>query len=138
MKTDSLCFLDDDATVVGFMMPANIWDEICLRIQGKVNRVSYDTWFLPTAFVADDDRSVTVRVPNALFRDWIVKHYSSLIAQALDDVRRPEARISFTVAGSRDAETGFHSIDERFDRVDRELGAIRRDVSLLLARLSST
>jgi chromosomal replication initiation ATPase DnaA len=133
-----LCFLDDDATVVGFMMPANVWDEILSRLQGKVNRVSYDTWFLPTAFVADNDRSVTVRVPSALFRDWIVKHYSSLIAQALDDVRRPDARINFTVAESRDAETGFHSIDERFDRVDHELGAVRRDVGLILARLSAT
>src|SRR5688572_6631106 len=62
-------------------MPANIWDEICWRIQEKVNRVSYDTWFLPTAFVAENDRLVTVRVPNPLFRDWIVKHYSILIAQ---------------------------------------------------------
>jgi chromosomal replication initiation ATPase DnaA len=103
-----------------------------------VNRVSYDTWFLPTAFVADDDRPITVRVPNPLFRDWIVKHYSSLIAEALDDVRRSDARISFTVAGSRDAETGLHSIEERFDRADRELGALRRDVSLILAKLSST
>lgn len=120
------------------MMPANIWDDIRSRIQGQVNRVSYDTWFLPTAFVADDDRSVTVRVPNPLFRDWIAKHYSSLIAQALDDVRRSDARISFTVAESRDAETGFHSIDDRFDRVDDELGAIRRDVGLILAKLSPT
>jgi chromosomal replication initiation ATPase DnaA len=143
-----LRFLDDDATVVGFMVPANIWDEIRSRIQGKVNRVSYDIWFLPTAFVADDDRSVTVRVPSALFRDWIVKHYSSLIAQALDDVRRSDARIGFTVAESPDAETeervmpspdaGFHSIDNRFDRVDHELGALRRDAGLILARLSST
>ena len=119
-------------------MPANIWDEIRSRIQENVNRVSYDTWFLPTAFVADDDRSVTVRVPNALFRDWIVKHYSSLIAQALDDVRRSDARIRVIVAGSPDAETSSHSIDERFDRVDHELSAIRRDVGRILEKLSST
>jgi hypothetical protein len=32
----------------------------------------------------------------------------------------------------------LHSIEERFDRADRELGALRRDVSLILAKLSST
>jgi chromosomal replication initiation ATPase DnaA len=125
------------------MMPANIWDEIRSRIQGKVNRVSYDTWFIPTTFVADHDLTVTVRVPNPLFRDWIIKHYSSLIAEALEEVHRSDARVSFIVAGSPDAETeervmaspdaGFHSIDKRFDRVDHELGAIRRDVGLILA-----
>src|SRR5687768_14277361 len=98
-------------------MPANIWDEICWRIQEKVNRVSYDTWFLPTAFVAENDRLVTVRVPNPLFRDWIEALFHP-DRSALDDVRRSDVRISFTVAGFRDADIGFHSIDERLDRVN--------------------
>lgn len=117
-------------------MAANIWDEVRSRIQGKVNRLSYDTWFTPTTFVADDGRSITVRVPNPLFRDWIAKHYSGMIVEALDELRRSDAQISFVVAGSRDA--GVPSIDERFDRVDGELGEIRRDVGLILAKLSST
>ena len=71
----------------------------------KVNRLSYETWFIPTTFVADDGGSVTVRVPNLLFRDWIAKHYSSVIAAALEEVHRSDARVSFIVAGSRDAET---------------------------------
>ena len=129
-------------------MPANIWDEIRWRIQEKVNRVSYATWFMPTTFVADHDRTVTVRVPDLLFRDWIIKHYSSLIADALAEAHRSDALISFIVAGSPGAETedpvrtspaaGIHSIDERFDRVDHELAAIRRDVGLIRARLSTT
>ena len=131
-----MCFLTDDATVVRFRMPDNIWDEICSRIRGKVNRLSYETWFTATTFVADDDRSVTVSVPNPLFRDWIIKHYSSLIAEALEEAHRSDARISFVVAGSRDADAGCHSIDERFDRVDQEVAAIRRDVGLILAKLS--
>jgi hypothetical protein len=71
-----------------------------------------------------------------------------VIAEALGEVHRSDARISFIVAGSRDAETkslasagpdaGVDSVDERFDRVDYELGAIRRDVGLILAKLSST
>jgi len=52
------------------MTPGNIWSEILLRVQAKVNRHSFYTWFKPTAFIADDGQAVTVRVPNALFKDW--------------------------------------------------------------------
>jgi chromosomal replication initiation ATPase DnaA len=117
------------------LMQANIWDEVRSRFHGKVNRLSYDTWFSPTTFVADDGRSVTVRVPSLLFRDWIVKHYSGVIAASLEEVHRAGALISFVVDESR---AGLHSINDRFDRVDSELGAIRRDVGLILAKLSST
>jgi chromosomal replication initiation ATPase DnaA len=130
------------------MLPANIWDEILSRIQRKVNRLSYETWFKPTTFVADDGGSVTVRVPSLLFRDWIARHYSSVIAAALEELDRSDALVSFIVGGSRDPEieafnvaspnAGSHSIGERFNRVDYELGAIRRDVDLILAKLSST
>ena len=70
------------------MIASNIWDEILSRVQAKVNRHSFYTWFKPTAFVADDGPTVTVRVPNALFKDWITKHYSGVIAEALDEVQR--------------------------------------------------
>jgi chromosomal replication initiator protein len=65
------------------MIASNIWEEILSRVQAKVNRHSFYTWFKPTAFVADDGSTVTVRVPNALFKDWITKHYSGVIAEAL-------------------------------------------------------
>src|SRR3954466_1903017 len=48
----------------------NLWDEILARIETKVNRHSFYTWFRPTTFVSEDRSSVTVRVPNALFKDW--------------------------------------------------------------------
>ena len=31
----------------------NIWDEVLARIDTKVNRHSFYTWFKPTAYVAD-------------------------------------------------------------------------------------
>jgi chromosomal replication initiator protein len=77
------------------MNASNIWDEILVRVQAKVNRHSFYTWFKPTAFLADDGRTLTVRVPNSLFKDWITKHYSGVIAEALNEVKRPDAGVSF-------------------------------------------
>jgi chromosomal replication initiator protein len=80
------------------MIASNIWDEILGRVQAKVNRHSFYTWFKPTSFVADDGMSVTVRVPNALFKDWITKHYSGVIGEALLEVNRANVAVSFVAS----------------------------------------
>ena len=69
-------------------MDTSIWDQILSRIETKVNRHSFYTWFKPTAFVADGGGSITVRVPNPLFKDWLTKHYSVVLTEALVEVRR--------------------------------------------------
>src|ERR1044071_3142600 len=76
-------------------MESSIWDQILSRVETKVNRHSFSTWFRPTAFVADGGRSITVRVPNALFKDWLTKHYSVVLAEALAEVRRGETSLVF-------------------------------------------
>src|ERR1051325_8424725 len=76
-------------------MDSSIWDQILSRVETKVNRHSFSTWFKPTAFVADGGRSITVRVPNTLFKDWLTKHYSVVLSEALSEVRRAETSLVF-------------------------------------------
>jgi len=76
-------------------MTSTRWNDILGRIETKVNRYSFYTWFKPTVCVADDGRTLTVKVPNPLFRDWLTKHYSAVLDEALSEVGRPEAEISF-------------------------------------------
>ena len=73
----------------------NIWDRVLSRIEAKVNRHSFYTWFKPTSFVADEQGAIRVRVPNPLFRDWLTKHYSAVLTEALAEVERPGAQIAF-------------------------------------------
>jgi chromosomal replication initiator protein len=73
----------------------NLWDEILGRIETKVNRHSFYTWFRPTTFVSDDRSSVTVRVPNALFKDWLTKHYAGVISESTAELKRPNLTVSF-------------------------------------------
>ena len=72
-------------------MEATIWDQILARIETKVNRHSFYTWFRPTTLVSDGGSALTIRVPNPLFKDWLTKHYSVVLSEALAEVRRPEA-----------------------------------------------
>jgi chromosomal replication initiator protein len=80
-------------------MDATIWDQVLTRIETKVNRHSFYTWFKPTSFVADGGSSITVRVPNALFKDWLTKHYSLVLSEALAEVRRPGVSVEFVAEG---------------------------------------
>src|SRR6478672_1321879 len=77
------------------MTGSNIWDQVLARVETKVNRHSFYTWFKPTAFVSDQDGAIRVRVPNALFRDWLTKHYAAVIEEALTEVQRSGAPVSY-------------------------------------------
>ena len=81
-------------------MTATLWNDILGRIESKVNRYSFYTWFKPTVCVADDGQTLTVKVPNPLFRDWLTKHYSAVLDEALTEVGRPEAEIAFVADDS--------------------------------------
>jgi chromosomal replication initiator protein len=77
----------------------NIWDEVLARIETKINRHSFYTWFKPTSFVADQGGTILVRVPNGLFRDWLTKHYSTVLNEALTELNRSAAVVSFVTEG---------------------------------------
>src|SRR5947199_7095333 len=80
-----------------------LWDKILTRIEMKVNRHSFYTWFRPTNFVAEDRSSVTVRVPNPLFQEWLMKHYSAVIAEAARELKRPNLQVNFVADPQADA-----------------------------------
>src|SRR6185503_2932147 len=86
-------------------MEASIWDLILSRIETKVNRHSFYTWFKPTTLVLDAGGSISVRVPNQLFKDWLAKHYSLVLSEALTEVQRPDAALVFLPEGVPPPET---------------------------------
>jgi chromosomal replication initiator protein len=73
----------------------NLWDQILARIETKVNRHSFYTWFKPTSFIAEDSAVVTVRVPTSLFKDWLTKHYSGVIGEAMSELRKGALSVNF-------------------------------------------
>src|SRR3712207_3358549 len=79
---------------------ATIWDQVLARIETKVNRHSFYTWFKPTSFISDSGQAITVRVPNPLFKDWLTKHYSVVLQEALAEVKRGDAKVQFVADGS--------------------------------------
>jgi chromosomal replication initiator protein len=77
------------------MTGTSIWDAVLSRIETKINRHSFYTWFRPTSYLSDRDGILRVRVPNRLFSDWLTKHYSTVLVEALVEVGRPGMTVEF-------------------------------------------
>jgi chromosomal replication initiator protein len=90
----------------------NIWDQILSRVETKVNRHSFYTWFKPTSFVSADSAAVTIRVPNGLFKDWLTKHYSGVISEALGEVRKGNLAVNFVAEAPTEAAAIPFAVEE--------------------------
>lgn len=82
------------------MSSLTVWDQVLSRIEDQVGKHSFSTWFKPTSLLADGGQSLSIRVPNLLFVEWLPKHYSVVMAEALRDVGRPDVKLVFVPDGS--------------------------------------
>ncbi len=82
------------------MDESNIWERVLSRIETKVNRHSFYTWFKPATFVDDDGEVIAVRVRDAAMREWLLKHYSGVLTEALAEVDRAGSRVEFLPEGT--------------------------------------
>jgi len=80
-------------------MSADLWDQILARVEGKINRHSFATWFRPTSYVDLDSQRLRVAVPNAQFREWLTKNYQGVLAEALNEVGLPDIAVEFEEQG---------------------------------------
>ena len=83
------------------MSATTIWDQVLTLIEGKVGPHSFSTWFKPTMLKADQGRALVVQVPAALYVEWLPRHYSVVLAEALAEVGRPQVQLIFEVQGGQ-------------------------------------
>ena len=93
------------------MVSATVWDQVLSRIEDQVGKHSFSTWFKPTTLLSDAGESLSIRVPNPLFVEWLPKHYSVVLSEALRDVGRANVRLIFVPEGSA-ADTTAEEIEE--------------------------
>jgi chromosomal replication initiator protein len=76
----------------------NTWELVLGKVKSKVNAHSFSTWFKPTLFLSEDASSVTVKVPNGWFAEWLKTNYFALIQDVLRELERPGLLIHFQPA----------------------------------------
>jgi len=61
-----------------------LWKECLAGLSRHVSSQHYSTWFRPVKVVAGEARgTLTLKVPNRFFLEWIKEHYLSLIQEVL-------------------------------------------------------
>jgi chromosomal replication initiator protein len=75
--------------------PLNLWDDVLAKVESKVNRHSFATWFRPTTSLGLQGSTLHVRVPNVQFKDWLAKNYQGVIAEALAELGAGQVHVHF-------------------------------------------
>jgi chromosomal replication initiator protein len=73
----------------------NLWDAALARIEEKLNRHTFATWFRPTTFVLQEGNTLVVHVPNPQFKDWLDRNYRGVIGEALGDLGHAAVQVLF-------------------------------------------
>ncbi len=76
----------------------DLWERVLTRVESKVNRHSFNTWFRPTRLLFETGNTLAIQVPNTHFRDWLTKHYTGVIHESLDELDRKEIDVVFEAA----------------------------------------
>lgn len=92
-------------------MNSPIWARVLERVEAKLNRHTFMTWFEPTRLLRDQGDALTVEVPDTTVRDWLLRHYGTIMAEALAEVGRPGASVAF-IAAPDAAAAGFSPQEE--------------------------
>lgn len=81
----------------------NLWDRILARLEQKLNRHSFATWFRPTTFVVQHGQTLLVHVPNPQFKDWLTKNYSGVVDEAIVELECGPLQVVFECDGAESA-----------------------------------
>ena len=81
----------------------NVWEQALSRVGSNLIRHSFYTCFKPTSYIKADAATVTVRVPNALFKEWLTKHYAAVIGEAMGEIGKVHLAVIFVPDAQGDA-----------------------------------
>lgn len=102
-------------------MSPTIWDLVLSRVETKVNRYSYFTWFRQTQLVDDLGQTLVIQVGDPMVVDWLTKHYGAIIDEALVEVGRPGAKLRLLSEGSRALQALPHRVSAHDESLDESL-----------------
>ncbi len=78
------------------------WQQILTFVETRISKQNYTTWFKPTRSRGlDQHNTLLVAVPNEVFEDWLSKHYTALIQEAIQANNLGSVRIVFRPEAAR-------------------------------------
>jgi chromosomal replication initiator protein len=77
----------------------DLWERALQDLRGRVSSENFDTWLAPLSVERAENATLTLRVPNKFYADWLQTHYVEAVLEALRAQGAPaHARIEFSVS----------------------------------------
>lgn len=77
----------------------DLWERALQDLKGRLSSENFDTWLAPLSVERAADATLTLRVPNKFYADWLQTHYLDLVLDALRARGAPaQLRIEFSVS----------------------------------------
>jgi chromosomal replication initiator protein len=73
----------------------NLWNQVLVRLESRIDRGEYKTWFEPTSLLADKGGTIDVRVPDDRYVDEISTRYSREIRSILSELNSERTKVHF-------------------------------------------
>lgn len=99
----------------------SVWEKSQTRIQERVGKTSYETWFSAIQVKEKTHGTLTVETPDDFFRAWIVDHYQTDIQEILDAAAQRPVPLEFSVNTgilSADTQTRLARLEQNFTRTE--------------------
>jgi len=77
--------------------PEATWQAILALIKENINIRSFSTWFAPTKVVQITEDFIEVSAPNPFYYEWIEKHYTKLLQNAITQILGDTKKIKWVI-----------------------------------------
>ncbi len=74
-----------------------LWERALDDLRGRLSSENFDTWLAPVQCVGIEDETVTLRIPNRFFQDWLSAHYLDLILETLGRETQSALKIAWEI-----------------------------------------
>ncbi len=75
---------------------ANLWDQIKLKLNTRMNARAYEDWVMHTIFDGSDGVSLRVTVPDQVTKEWMEQEFAEDVRQTIRELRLPIERVVYT------------------------------------------
>ncbi|MDI3256702.1 MAG: chromosomal replication initiator protein DnaA [Kyrpidia sp.] len=86
-----------------------LWEQSLSILRTQISPNTFETWLLKASPVTLEANTLVVRVPNMLARDWLERHYTPLVQEALYAICREPLYVRFVLPEAVPFERSLHA-----------------------------
>jgi len=101
------------------------WEGARNYLEDRLGKTVFETWILPLKPKIKSENALVLEAPDAFFRDWVEKHYSQVIQEAVNQSAKKEVALHLETASQARARP---SVRKHCDHQSRPMNSRRSPI----------